>query len=174
MRNAPDCKYCINPGESIVIYTNENVTLNSEYFGLLLPKVKDEERGLFISTSYVDPNWTGVLQVLVSNKSEYPQHIKGQCEIANLVLMKTSEQIEYLKEIQHDHYALTWSKIFTNPEYLKWENRKRTGFIKFLHAIRTRWVLATTIGIVGIIPIVKGVIEIARFIIDLFKHNSAS
>lgn len=174
LRKAPDNIYNIQPGETIIMYTNEVVTLNSEYFGLLLPKVKDGESGLSISTSYVDPNWTGVLQLSVSNKSQSTQPIKERCEIANLVLMKTSKPITKLNETQCDHYALTWETISSDPEYPKWPNRKRNLFVKVRHYIKTSLLILVSAGVIGLVGIIDIIGKIIQYIGGIKIANDIS
>ena len=166
LRKISDRTYILNPGESVIMYTNEVVKLSAEYFGVLLSKVRHEENGLLVSQSYIDPNWKGVLQLIVTNNSEYPQELREHCEIANLVLMSINNQINQQAQTRNDHYALNWEKIFDNPIYPKWKDRKRSFIRKGWHAVHTYWYLFTTLGIVGIIANIKNIIDL---FINIFK-----
>jgi len=171
MQKLPDNSYSIDPGETVIMYTNETVTLDSNYFGLLLPKVSYEGKGLFISTSYVDPNWTGVLQLLVSNRSPEAHPIKKDTAIANLVILKTSEAIreEPSGTGQSDHYKLTWKKISEDQDLLKWTNRKRSVLTKIRHTtkkFRALQILAILGTIGGVFVGISAVIQTVRLFME--------
>lgn len=166
LRKTPNRTYILYPGESVIMYTNEVVRVNSDYFGILLSKVKHEENGLRVSQSYVDPNWKGVLQLIVTNNSEYKQELREHCEIANLVLMGISTQANVPPQPHNSHFAIDWQMIFDNPRYPKWQDRKRSMARKVWHGIHTRWYLFTTIGVVGIIANFKNIIDL---FINIFK-----
>lgn len=169
LRSIPNKTYILHPGESVIMYTNEAVKMGSGYFGILLSKVKHEENGLCVSQSYVDPNWKGVLQLIVTNNSEYPQELREHCEIANLILMNINNQTGTPMQPRNGHFAVEWPQIFENPIYPKWKDRKRSFLRKVWHNIRTYWYIVTSIGAVGIIANIKNIIDLITNILKFLS-----
>lgn len=149
LRKLEGHKYALQPKESVLLFTNEAVKLGSEYFGLLLSRVSLEETGLIVSQSYIDPNWEGVLQLVVTNNSETPKLLQEHCEIANLIIFKMEERANGTSQKKNDHYGVTWEIICDNPIYPKWQDRRRSLIFKIRHTIRTYWIVFTGVGIVG-------------------------
>lgn len=169
LRKLEDHKYVMQPKESVILFTNEAIALGSDYFGLLLSRVSFEETGLIISQSYIDPNWEGVLQLVVTNNSETPQILQEHCEIANLVLLKMEQRAEETTQKRNDHYGITWETICNNPNYPKWQDRKRSLVLRMRHTIRTYWLIFTGIGVVGGCAIVYQIINMALDIYKIFN-----
>lgn len=159
-------KYNLLPGESVLIYTNEVVTLGSCYFGIIFSRVSLEEKGLVVSDSYIDPNWSGVLQLIVTNDSESPLLLQEHCEIANLVIFKMDNAENENVNNRNEHYGVTWETISENPSYPKWDDRKRSIFSRIRHTFRTHWIAFTAIGLVGIVAIISQTITV---IINVLK-----
>ena len=175
LRDIKDRTYWLKPGEAVVLYTNEYVQLNPNYFGLLLPRVQHGTDGIVISSSYIDPCWKGVVQLMATNLSEVPLGLKAESNIANLVILRNSEPIKISSGSEPDHYELNWKTIFNNPEHPKWSNRKRGKLLKFRHLIRTGWVFVTTggIAILGAIEFfTAGIIYTVNFLLDIFRRTS--
>lgn len=168
LRQVEGRKYLLYPGEAVLLYTNEVITLGPGYFGLLLSRVSLEETGLMASQSYIDPSWEGVLQIVVTNNSETPRLLQEHCEIANLVLFKMEQDADGAAQKKNDHYGVTWEKIRDNPDFPKWKDRKRTGWVKFKHFIRTyrKWFLGGAGGI-SILGLLYEVIAIIKDLSEL-------
>lgn len=171
LRKLEEHKYALQPKESVIIFTNEVVKLGADYFGLLLSRVSLEETGLIVSQSYIDPNWEGVLQLVVTNNSETPKLLQEHCEIANLVLFKMDQPVKERSQKRNDHYAVTWKTICDNPMYPKWQDRKRSLFFRIKHTIRTYWFIFTSLGILGGIPLVYETISLILNILKFFKGS---
>lgn len=167
LRQLEGHKYLLHPGESVLLYTNEAVTLGPGYFGLLLSRVSLEETGLIASQSYIDPNWEGVLQIVVTNNSETPRLLQEHCEIANLVLFKMEQEADETIQKKNDHYGVTWETISDNPDFPKWKDRKRTWWVKFKHVIRTYRLWFLGIGGVGILGILYQMVSIIKNVLEL-------
>lgn len=159
-------KYKLLPGESVIIYTNESVTLGANYFGVIFSRVSLEEMGLVVSPSYIDPNWTGVLQLIVTNNSENTLLLQEHCEIANLVIFKMDIKENDSINNRNNHYGVTWETISENPVFPKWNDRKRSIFLRLKHGLRTYWIAFTTIGAVGIIAILYQLITLVMNILN--------
>lgn len=63
-------KYIINPGESVIILTNERIRLSGRYACLVLPRISLSDVGIVVSTAYVDPYYNGVMRLHLSNLSD--------------------------------------------------------------------------------------------------------
>lgn len=160
LRKLEDHKYELQPKESIILFTNESIKMGAGYFGVILSRVSLEETGLVVSQSYIDPNWDGVLQLIITNNSETPKLLQAHCEIANLVILTMDKPTKQTGHHRNDHYGVTWELISDNPIYPKWQDRKRSWFVKARHAIRTYWYVATGISILGILPILDNIVTI--------------
>ena len=159
-RKCNDRQYTLLPGESIIIYTNEVVTIGADYFGMILSRVSLEERGLVVSQSYVDPNWSGVLQLIVTNNSEKKQLLQEGCEIANLIIIKMSGSTPNPSVPRNEHYNVSWQTIHADTSFPKWQDRKRSYGRKILHGCRTYWVGLLSLGALAIITILYYVLNV--------------
>ena len=65
-----DDKYIINPGESIIVLTNEKVELNGKYACLIVPRISLSDVGIVVTTAYVDPFYYGLMRLHLSNLSD--------------------------------------------------------------------------------------------------------
>lgn len=167
LRKLEERKYALQPKESIILFTNESIRLGPNYFGLLLSRVSLEETGLIVSPSYIDPNWNGVLQLVVTNNSETPKLIQEYCEISNLILFKMEQRADVTIQKRNDHYGVTWEMISSNPIFPKWQDRKRSVRLKIRHMIRTYWIVFTGIGLVGAVAIIYQIISLLLNFIKL-------
>jgi len=149
LRKVEDHKYILQPKESILIFTNEAIKLGPEYLGIIISKTSLEERGITVSTSYVDTGSKSILQLIVTNNSETPKLLKERCEIADLILVKVDQKLKKITPKRIDQDSITWEMINDNPIFPRWEDRKRTWFMRLCHTIRTYWILFTGVGIVG-------------------------
>lgn len=168
LRKLRSRQYELQPKESVILFTNEVIKMGSEYFGVILSRVSLEETGLVVSQSYIDPNWDGVLQLIVTNNSETPKLLQEHCEIANLFVFKMDQPARTTRQNKNDHYAVTWETICDNPMYPKWQDRKRSWLLKVRHSIRTYWYLLTGVGILGILPVLDNIISIITSVYHWF------
>lgn len=168
LRKLSDRQYELQPKESVILFTNEVIKMGAEYFGVILSRVSLEETGIVVSQSYIDPNWEGVLQLIVTNNSETPKLLQEHCEIANLFIFKMEQPAKATQLNKNDHYAVTWVTISENPMYPKWQDRKRTWFVKVRHCIRTYWYVVTGMGILSLLPFLDNIASIISAIYQLF------
>lgn len=142
LRSLKNRQYKLLPGETVLIFTNEVLEFGADYFGLALSRVSHEETGLIVSSTYVDPNWMGVLQLVITNRSETPQLLQEYCEIANLIIFKMSAPAAIPKGDKNGHYGLKWEIISKNPAKRLWNDRSRKLSTRICHKMRTYWVLS--------------------------------
>lgn len=161
LRKLSEHQYILKPGESVILFTNEAIKMGPNIFGLLLSRVSLEENGLIVSPSYIDPNWNGLIQLVVTNNSETEQILQEHCEIANLILLKMNKPTTVTTIPKNGHFAVTWESIKDNPRLPTWNDRKRKVPQKIQHAIHTYWYIFTGIGLVGTIGILYYLITIS-------------
>lgn len=166
LRKLEEHKYVLQPKESVLLFTSEYVKTGSDYFGLILSRVSLEETGLLISYSYIDPNWDGVLQLVVTNTSEAPKLMQEHCEIANLILFKMDRSAARVAQNHNGHYGVSWDLICNNAIYPRWQDRKRPLSTRIWHAVRTYWIAFTALGIAGCCAILYQIISL---IMNLLK-----
>lgn len=167
LRKVEERKYILQPKESVIIFTNEAIKMGADYFGLILSRVSLEETGLVVSQSYIDPNWDGVLQLIITNHSESPQILQEHCEIANLVLFKMEHPAHTTSQKKNEHYGVTWEVIAENPMFPKWQDRRRSWTLRLRHIIRSYWLIFTGIGVAGLFTICYQIISTIVNIIKL-------
>lgn len=160
LRCLKERKYKLLPGESVILYTNEAISLGPNYFGIVFSRVSLEEIGLVVSPSYIDPNWTGILQLIVTNNSEGILLLQEHCEIANLVIFKMDVRENDTINNRDNYYSVTWETICENPTFPKWNDRKRSVFLQLKHGLRTYWIAFMAIGILGVSAIIYYLISI--------------
>lgn len=139
-------QYKLSPGESVLIFTNEYMEFKENYFGLVLPKVSGEENGVTVSTTYVDPQWKGFLQLVVTNLSERSHLLQENSEIANLVIYQMSGPAAEANVERNAHYGIPWEKIYGNPDLRFWDPRTRTQFRKLIHFFHEKIKIVVTVG----------------------------
>lgn len=168
LRSLKKRQYKLLPGEAVLIFTNEVLDFNKDYFGLVLSRVSHEENGLMVSSTYVDPNWKGVLQLVITNRSETPQLLQEYCEIANLIIFNMSAPVEASKEEKNGHFGLTWEGISKNSTRKLWNDRSRKFSTRICHKMRTYWLLFTGLGITAFLVILYNIVNIFYPLYSIF------
>lgn len=152
-------QYELLPRESVLVFTNEYMEFEENYFGLVLPKVSGEENGVTVSTTYVDPQWKGVLQLVVTNLSEKTYLLQENSEIANLVICKMSGPATEANVERNAHYGIPWEKIYSNPDLRFWDPRTVSQFRKLIHIFHTKMKIAKGAGIIVVVGLVYYVVS---------------
>ncbi|MCL2793660.1 MAG: hypothetical protein FWD87_11300 [Spirochaetaceae bacterium] len=132
LRKLEDSKYMLMSGETIAVYTNEYIELDKKHFALILSRVSGEAVGFVVSTTYADPEWSGLLQLIITNKSEQALEVSLDMKLAKLVLFEIKEEGNF-QDTQHPHRNLTWSQMEIQPEYPSWAGRKLSFFTSMRH-----------------------------------------
>lgn len=68
---------------------------------------------------------------------------------------------------KNDHYGVTWEIIRDNSDFLKWKDRKHTGWVKFKHLIRTYRVCFWGVGGIGILSVLYYLIATIKNLLEL-------
>ncbi len=88
-----DNKYVINPGESIIVLTNEKIKLNGKYACLVVPRISLSDVGIVVTTAYVDPYYYGLMRLHLSNLSDRPYELNVLEAIAQCFFFELSEEV---------------------------------------------------------------------------------
>lgn len=107
--------YTIDPGESIIILTNENIKLNGKYSCIVIPRISLSDVGIIVSSAYVDPYYQGVLRLQLSNLSNKPYDLKVLEAVAQCFFfeLKSEASVKYKDgfSIKSVFFGQTWAEI---------------------------------------------------------------
>lgn len=124
-----DNKYIINPGETIVILTNEKIKLNGKYACLIVPRISMSEVGIVVTTAYVDPYYNGLLRLHLSNMSDKAFELKFLEVVAQCFFFELSDFVSetFLENfsVKSVFFGQTWQGILSsdrNPFPIKKES----------------------------------------------------
>ena len=122
-KNKKDCydlrktsnKYIINPGESIIVLTNERIKLNGNYACLVVPRISLSDVGVVVSTAYVDPYYDGIMRLHLTNLSDKAYELTVLEAIAQCFFFELSDSAstyyrDHFKE-KSVFYGQTWNEI---------------------------------------------------------------
>lgn len=108
-------KYIINPGESIIVLTNERINLNNKYACLVVPRISLSDVGIIVSTAYVDACYDGILRLHLSNVSDKPYELSTLESIAQCFFFELSSPVsnEYKDKFSTKSvfFGQTWEGI---------------------------------------------------------------
>lgn len=108
-----DNKYVINPGESIIVLTNEKINLNGKYACLIVPRISLSDVGIVVTTAYVDPFYYGLMRLHLSNLSDKAYELTALEAIAQCFFFELSDQVS---EVFKDKFS-TKSVFFGQTWY---------------------------------------------------------
>ncbi|MBQ8010526.1 MAG: hypothetical protein IJ265_03130 [Oscillospiraceae bacterium] len=92
LRTASD-KYLIEPGETIVILTNERIVLDGQHSVLIIPRVSLSEVGIVVTAAYIDPFYNGLLRLNVTNNSQSTHELKFLETIAQCFFFELPDKV---------------------------------------------------------------------------------
>jgi len=84
-------KICINPGESVLILTEEYVCLPKNVVGMIVPRARWIFEGTFICATRIDQTWYGKLLVGFTNLAKNPVELYRHEAFCTAYFMETSE-----------------------------------------------------------------------------------
>ena len=110
-----DNKYIINPGESIIILTNERIKLNGKYACIIIPRISLSDVGVVVTTAYVDPYYQGIMRLQLSNLSNKSLELHSLEVIAQCFFFELTDEVssEYKEAFSAKSvfYGQTWKQI---------------------------------------------------------------
>lgn len=111
-------KYIINPGESIILLTNEKIKLNGKYACLIIPRISMSDVGIVVTTAYADPYCNGIMRLHLTNMSEKPYELNFLEAIAQCFFFELSDPVsETFKEqfpMKSVFFGHTWNEILNS------------------------------------------------------------
>lgn len=168
-------KYILEPHESVGIYSREKITLSSNLFGLVLPKVKNFYHGGTTPLSYVDPMWEGVLELIYTNHSENAVTLHEGQPLANLIILTMDGDSSY--RTPNRHYAYDWARSDHVTE-LPWKVREKNNLVTLSRLIRdnirfnfTSWIIISPLVALWV---VVGNFFVKLKIVEMKKYKSLS
>lgn len=113
-----DNKYIINPGESIIILTNERIKLSGKYACIVVPRISLSDVGIVVTTAYVDPFYNGVMRLHLSNLSDKIYEFSTLEAIAQCFFFELSDSVstEFKENFptKSVFFGQTWSEILNS------------------------------------------------------------
>lgn len=110
--------YTINPGESIIILTNERIKLDGRHACIIVPRISLSDVGLVVTTAYIDPYYDGILRLHLTNFSKEVHQLKALESIAQCFFFELSnEASKNFKEnfaSKSVFFGQTWSEIINS------------------------------------------------------------
>lgn len=141
-----DDKYIINPGESIIVLTNEKVELNGKYACLIVPRISLSDVGIVVTTAYVDPFYYGLMRLHLSNLSDKAYELTTLESIAQCFFFELSEEVP---EMYKEHFSeksvffgQTWNGILNTgrkPFPTKKDSASIDRFVNFKYQLNILW-----------------------------------
>lgn len=111
-----DNGYIIEPGESVVVLSNEYYIFTEMHAAFIISRVSNCTNGLSVQTSYIDAGWNGTLELGITNHSSKNHKICIGQEIARVFFFKFSEQSRSDRSLIDStlHYGKNWKTILAN------------------------------------------------------------
>lgn len=87
-------EYTLTKGETAFIGIKEHISMPSSMSGLIVPRSSVTRLGISISTIYVQPGYSGILPLTITNNSGVDVILHPGIRIAQLILQKVSFESE--------------------------------------------------------------------------------
>lgn len=139
-------KYVINPGESIIVLTNEKIKLNGKYACLIVPRISMSDVGIVVTTAYVDPFYNGLLRLHLSNLSDKAYELVSLEAVAQCFFFELTDQVSEIFKEQFStksvFFGQTWHGIINTdrkPFPTKKEAASVDKFANFKYQFNIIW-----------------------------------
>ena len=111
-------KITIQPGESVTVNSNEQVTLGGHTAALTLARLSHATAGLVLAASYIDPHWDGLLVLQMTNCASRPFELNFGEKFAVTRFYDVSGALppDFLRQFarKSHHYGLSWDRILAS------------------------------------------------------------
>ena len=141
-----DSKYILEPGESIVVLTNERIKLNGKYACLIVPRISMSDVGIAVTTAYVDPYYNGIMRLHLTNLSNNSYELTFLEAIAQCFFFELQESVseEFRDEFSTKSvfYGQTWNGILNtdrNPFPTKKDSTNVKTMSNFRYQLNIIW-----------------------------------
>lgn len=84
--------YILQPKESIIVLTNENIKLDGKHACIVIPRISLSDVGIIATTAYVDPYYYGIMRINVTNNSNKSFELHFLEEIAQCFFFELPSQ----------------------------------------------------------------------------------
>lgn len=128
-----DDTYILNPGESIIVLTNERIVLDGYHSVLIIPRVSLSEVGIIVTSAYIDPYYNGLLRLNVTNNSQSSHELKTLETIAQCFFFELPDEANKDYESQFSQKSVflgqNWKAIFEDdrPPFPVKKNKVQTN-----------------------------------------------
>lgn len=150
--------YCIKPGESIIILTNERIKLDGKHACLIVPRISLSDVGLVVTTAYIDPYYDGILRLHLTNFSKEVHQIKTlECIAQCFFFELTTESSQKFKDnfaIKSAFYGQTWHGIIKSdmqPFPTKKNSVSEDKFANVKYQINLLWSIVKKYSILSVL-----------------------
>lgn len=141
-----DNKYLINPGESLIVLTNECIRLSGKYACIVVPRISLSDVGIVVSTAYVDPYYNGVMRLHITNLSDKYYELSILESIAQCFFFELPSPVDQTYKDQFStksvFFGHTWKGILEsdmNPFPIKKAPAEIDGLENVKHQISIIW-----------------------------------
>ena len=137
-------KYIINPGESIIVLTNERIRLNGKYACLIVPRISLSDVGIIVTTAYIDAFYDGIMRLHLSNLSDKPYELSFLEAIAQCFFFElpssVSEEFKDKFSSKSVFFGQTWKGILESDRN-PFPTKKSSYFINKFKTIKENFSL---------------------------------
>lgn len=169
-------QFTIEPGEAITVNTIEHLTLGPDLGALTLPRLSHATVGVVLSTSYVDPYWSGIMVFHITNTSPSPFILKfgekiGACHFYKVTDTDLTSDFRNKFSAKSHHYGQSWRKII-NDDADPFPQKKRAALSdrKRLVSAVGEWTQKhwkSALATVGISAVAGGLIVVGSYLKEI-------
>lgn len=157
----------INPGEFVLIGTNEYLEFSQQLGASLFTNTRNTDIGLSHVSTLVDPSWHGIMQIGVSNPTRYTKQLNYLDPICILRFHKLAAVppklvLDRFRD-RRPHYGLDWWILKSEPGREFFPRRKEysvggafTKRIRLERKLELAWGAIKAIGVLGLLTAVIG------------------
>lgn len=113
-------KLRINPGDTVLVLTQEYVGLSRKISGIVEPRARLLFNGLTISATKVDPTWYGKLGVTIRNNSSTVQALPHSTSFCTLIFSELDRQVEKVLTIDRVPFLGQESLVSGPTHTIRW------------------------------------------------------
>lgn len=163
----------IMPGESLTVNTIEYVALGAQTAAYILPRLTLATAGLVVATTYIDPQWEGILQLYLTNLSPHPYGLRfGErvaiCRFYTVVGAPTPSSVKSSFAQKSHHFGHNWQRVLDTDAETQPRRKGRVPAAVYAERLKrglrnliTTWQNIT--GIALVVALISAIFAYARF-----------
>lgn len=117
-------KLKINPGDTVLVLTQEYIGLSRKISGVVEPRARLLFDGLTISATKVDPTWYGKLGVTIRNNSSTVQALPHSTSFCTLIFSELDRQVEKVLTIDRVPFLGQESLVSGPTHATRWDPKR--------------------------------------------------